>query len=207
MTKVLIVEDDPMAQSLMELFVKNSGRYELAACIESAAFALSYCMQNRVDLILMDVCTALDASGLMEAAKIKARLPDIKIIIVTSQPECDFIQRARMGSVDSFWYKTPREGEMLGVMDRTMAGEHIYPDTTPEVMVGGLSSREFTARELEVLRELLTGDSNAQIAERLGISEKNVRNYVSSMMAKTGLDTRTKLAVAADRSGIVNKDF
>lgn len=207
MTKVLIVEDDPMAQSLMEMFVKNSGRYELTACIESAAFALSYCTQNHVDLILMDVCTAMDASGLQAAAKIKAALPKIRIIIVTSQPECDFIQRARMGRVDSFWYKSPREEEMLAVMDRTMAGESIYPDATPEVMVGELSSREFTVRELEVLRELLTGDSNAEIAERLGMSEKNVRNYLSQMMSKTGLDTRTKLAVAANRSGVVNKDY
>lgn len=207
MTRVLIVEDDPMAQSLMERFVKNSGRYELAASIESAAFALSYCAQNAVDLILMDICTAMDASGLQEAPKIKAALPGIKIIIVTSQPECDFIERARMGGVDSFWYKSPREEEMLAVMDQTMAGAHLYPDTTPEVMVGELSSREFTVRELEVLRELLTGDSNAEIAERLGMSEKNARNYISQMMSKTGLDTRTKLAVAANRSGIVNKDF
>ena len=50
----------------------------------------------------MDVCTALHASGLDAAARVKEKYPQIKIIIVTSQPECDFIDRARLGGVDSF---------------------------------------------------------------------------------------------------------
>ncbi len=57
------------------------------------------------------------------------------------------------------------------------------------------------------MRELLTGDSNAQIAERLGISEATVRDHISEMLSKTGLGSRTRLAVEAEHSGIVNKDY
>ena len=103
-TNVLIVEDDPMARKLFEIILKNSGRYHLEASIESASLAEFYCMTSPVDLILMDVCTALHASGLDAAARVKEKYPQIKIIIVTSQPECDFIDRARLGGVDSFWY-------------------------------------------------------------------------------------------------------
>ena len=55
MVRVLIVEDDPMARTLFELYLKHSGRYELAAAIESASMAELYCLKNPVNLIIMDV--------------------------------------------------------------------------------------------------------------------------------------------------------
>ena len=84
MVRVLIVEDDPMARTLFELYLKHSGRYELAAAIESASMAELYCLKNPVNLIIMDVCTALKASGLTAAAKIKKNSPGIRIVLVTS---------------------------------------------------------------------------------------------------------------------------
>ena len=64
MIRVLIVEDDPMARQLLEIYVEKSGSYTLAQSVESAAFAELCCRAQQVDLILMDVCTALNASGL-----------------------------------------------------------------------------------------------------------------------------------------------
>ena len=125
MVKVMIVEDDPMAQKLLEIFVSETGRFEVAHAIESAAMAEFYCMTHPIDLILMDVCTAMNVSGLEAAEKIKSRFPYIKIIIITSQPECSFLDRARAAGVESFWYKTASAEEILTVMDKTMAGERI----------------------------------------------------------------------------------
>ena len=105
MVKVLIVEDDPMARKLLEIFIKDSENYELVNSIESAAMAEFYCLTNPVDVILMDVCTSMDANGLEAAEKIKSKFPAIKVIIITSQPECSFIDRAHSIGVDSFWYK------------------------------------------------------------------------------------------------------
>lgn len=207
MTNVLIVEDDPMARTLLEIFVKDSGRYQLAGAIESAAMAELYCLRNPVDLILMDVCTALGASGLEAAAKLKCQLPGIKIIIVTSQPECDFITRARAAGVDSFWYKNPSAEEILSVMDQTMAGESVYPDTTPQLRLGEALSVELTALELEILRELTSGDTDEQIAQRLHLSPWTVRKYVKTMLEKTDFKSRTQLAIAARESGLVIRGY
>ena len=129
------------------------------------------------------------------------------IIIVTSQPECDFIDRARSSGVDSFWYKDPSEDILLEVMDRTMAGESIYPDTTPILDLGLAKSIEFTARELEVLRELTSGDTDDVIAERLNLSTHTVKKHIKSMFQKTGFTTRTQLAVMARDSGLVIRGF
>lgn len=207
MINVMVVEDDPMARKLFEIILAGSGRYALTASIESASLAEFYCMTSDIDLILMDVCTALHASGLDAASKIKKKYPEIRIIIVTSQPECDFIDRARSSGVDSFWYKDPSEDILLEVMDRTMAGESIYPDTTPILDLGLAKSIEFTARELEVLRELTSGDTDDVIAERLNLSTHTVKKHIKSMFQKTGFTTRTQLAVMARDSGLVIRGF
>lgn len=207
MIRVLIVENDPLAMQLFTMYLENHNRYKLVHTLESAIYALSYCATNPVDLILMDICTDLGSSGLDVAAKIKQTIPNIKIIMVTSQPECNFVSRARLGNVDSFWYKTIKEIELLEVMDRTIAGESIYPDTLPEIHIGYALSGEFTPRELEVLRELTSGDTNAEIAERLGLSAITVRNHIQNMLEKTGFNNRTSLAVEASKSGLVNRDF
>lgn len=207
MFRVLIVENDPLAMQLFTMFIENNPRYKLVHTLDSAVYAESYCAANPVDLVLMDICTDLGSSGLDISAKIKKNLPQVKIIIVTSQPECSYIDRARSGNVDSFWYKTVQEVELLEVMDRTMAGESIYPDTTPEINVGYAMSCEFTPRELEILRELTSGDTNNEIAEKLGLSAITVRNHIQNMLDKTGYSNRTRLAVAASKSGIVNLDY
>ncbi len=203
MVNVMIVEDDPMAQKLLEIFVSGNTDYHVAHTIESAAMAGFYCMTHPIDLILMDVCTAMNVSGLEAAEKIKARFPHIKIIIITSQPECSFIDRARSVGVESFWYKTASAEEILTVMDRTMAGESIYPDSTPSLKLGNILSENFTDRELDVLRLVVAGETDAAIAEKLFLSLRTVKQHIQSMRDKTGFRNRTELAVRARESGLV----
>ena len=155
----------------------------------------------------MDVCTALHASGLDAAEKIKKNHPGIKILIVTSQPECDFIHRAKEAGIDSFWYKEPLENSLLSVLDRTMAGESVYPEDTPVLKVGEALSTEFTEGELKVLRELTGGDTDEEIANTLNFSIWTVRKYVKIMLEKTGFKSRTQLAVAARESGLVIRGY
>lgn len=206
MINVLIVEDDPMARKLLEIYINDSEKYKLAQSIESAAMAELYCRKNPIDLILMDVCTAMDSNGLEVAAKIKKSCPDIKIIIVTSQPECSYIDRARDAGVESFWYKSASAEEILEVMDRTMAGESVYPDTTPSLRLGEALNAEFTQKELLVLREVVNGESDAVIAGKLHMSLRTVKGHIQSMRDKTGFRNRTELAVRARESGLVIND-
>ena len=206
-TQVLIVEDDPMTRTLIEIYLKNSERYTIAGSIESASMAELYCLTRQVDLIIMDVCTALHASGLVAAEKIKKNHPRIKILMVTSQPECDFIRRARAAGVDSFWYKEPSAEVILDLLDRTVAGEHIYPDETPKLKIGMALNTEFSEQELNILRELTSGDTDEEIAANLHLSAWTVRKYVKQMLEKTQFKSRTQLAVAARESGLVIKGY
>lgn len=203
MRNVLIVEDDHMARQLLEIYIDKSENYELAGSIESALFAEAFCHANAVDMILMDVCTAMNANGISAAADIKKHLPNIKIVVITSQPECSYIDRARAAGVDSFWYKSATAEEIIEIMDRTCAGESIYPDNTPQLKLGDAISEKFTERELDVLRLVVAGDSDATIAEKLFITVSAVKFHLQSMKNRTGFRNRTELAVRARESGLV----
>ena len=200
---VLIVEDDPMARQLLEIYVKNSENYNLIQSVESALFAEVCCRTNTIDLILMDVCTAMNAGGLEAAEKIKKSFPAIKVIIITSQPECSFLDRARAIGVDSFWYKGANAEEIIAIMDKTVQGESIYPDTTPLLKLGYAESKSFSKRELDVLRMVVSGKTDAEIAETLKITINTVKFHVQSMKKKTGFRNRTELAVRTRQSGLV----
>ena len=206
-TRVLIVEDQAMPRQLFELYVKGSERYQVAASIENAAMADIYCAGDQVDLILMDVVTKNGASGLDAAAKIKQRYPQIKIIIVTSMPEQSYLTRAKEAGIDSFWYKELSEEPILEIMDRTMQGESVFPEETPEIPLGNATSKDISEREYEVLRELIRGDTNSEIAKRLFISPETVKKHIQHLLDITGFDSRTELAVRAREAGLVIADY
>ncbi|MBQ5994229.1 MAG: response regulator transcription factor [Clostridia bacterium] len=206
MYSVLLVEDQAMPRELFEIYINSSENFKLLLSVTNASAAKSVCENNKVDLILMDVMTELGHSGLDAAEEIKKEFPDIKIIIVTSMPEYSWLSRARKIGVDSFWYKDGQKNSILEVMERTMSGEHIYPDETPVVRIGNATNHEFTERELDILKELTTGDTNAAIAERLNVSVATVKSHIQHLMEKTGFKTRTELVSEARSRGIVIKD-
>lgn len=204
--KVLIVEDQNIPSELFKIYIESSPDFEHVLSISNASLALSVCEGNEIDLILMDVMTDLGHNGLVAAEEIKKKFPKIKIIIITSMPEYSWLSRAKKIGVDSFWYKDGQRKSLLNIMDRTMSGEHIYPDETPVVRIGEATNHDFTERELDVLKELTTGDTNAEIAKRLFISVATVKSHIQHLMEKTGFKTRTELVSEARGLGIVIKE-
>ena len=199
--RVMVVDDQVISRRLFELYLKDSERYELVYSVKSAAVADIYLVNQDVDLILMDILMSDGSNGLDAAEKIKKNFPQIKIIAVTSMVDTQFLSRAREIGVDSFWYKEADEVDILDVIDRTMAGESVYPDTPMAVRLGNIMSTEITGRELEVLREITSGTSNAMVAERLGITEGTVKVHVRNLLRKTGYSSRTELAIKARTLG------
>lgn len=201
--KVLIVEDQTLPRQYFESIVNNSDNYELVASIGSATVADAYCIKGRVDLIIMDIVMSEGISGLDAAKRIKISYPNVKILMVTSMPDSTFLEKARAFNVDSFWYKEVQDAPMLEVMDRTMAGEHIWPDRAPSVKFGLIDSSEITERELEVLRYVAMGYTNQEIADALGINVNTIKFHVGNLTSKSGVNSRLDLAILATKSGLI----
>lgn len=205
MINVMIVEDQRMARESMESYINQSDKYSLVLSISNAGLAEMSCSVHSVDLILMDVCTENDESGFEATKRIKSRYPAIKIIIVTSMLDYGYIDRAKEVGADSIWFKDVSREELMTVIDRTMAGESVFPDKTPEVKLGYTTSYEFSEAEIRVLRLLVEGMPYKQMAETLNITTDGVKAHISSMLSKTGFTSKTKLAaVVISKKLIVN---
>ena len=195
MIHVMIVDDQRTGRYVLEDCVANMDGYMVVRSIENASMAELYCECGRIDLILMDVCTAHGESGLKAAEKIKLLYPHIKIIIVTSMPEHSFIEKAKKAGCESFWYKDVGCESLSDVIKRTMSGESLYPECTPVLDIGLAKSIEFTPRELEVLRELVNGSTYKEISETLRMSENTLKTHIKRLLSKTGYKSTLKLTV------------
>lgn len=202
-TRVMIVDDQYISRQLFDLYIKQSDGYETACMVESASSVIDYLHSTQIDLILMDILMNDDSNGLDVAATVKELRPDIKIIAVTSMAEVSWLRKAKQIGIDSFWFKDASKETILSVMDRTIAGESVYPDSAPCVKLGLAASNEFTERELDVLRCMTKGMSNAAIAKKLNVSENTVKTHIQHMLDKTGYGNRTELAIEARISGAV----
>ena len=105
-----------------------------------------------------------------------------------------------------FWFKTYSEMSLLEVMDRTMAGESVYPGAPPGVALGDLPAKDLTHQQRNILRLLVEGLSNREIGERLFLSPNTVKDYLDDLMEKSGIHSRTALVAQASRLGIVVSD-
>lgn len=191
-----------MIREIFESTVERAEGYTLAASFPTAIQALRYVEKNDADLVLMDVLIPGSMSGLGAAEKIKAIKPDVKIIVVTSMPELSYERKAREIGVEGFWQKEVQEQPIQEIMDRVMAGETVYPSEQVEVPIGNAMSTEFTEREADVLKELVTGASNKEIAGKLNMGESTVKMHITNMLQKSGYHSRLELALMARHYGI-----
>lgn len=204
--KIMIVDDQSVSRQMFELYIDRSPNYEVIYSLDTAMFADTYILKAKPDLIIMDILMQDTSNGLEAAEKIKKINPQIKIIAVTSMPEVSWMEKAKAIGIESFWYKEVSEESILNIIERTLAGESIYPEETPVVQLGLAKSTEFTPKEIQVLRFLTTGAVNEEIAEKMAISSNTVKTHIQHLMQKTGFKSRTQLAIQARLSGLVIED-
>lgn len=203
MINVLIVDDSRIARKMMEYELESMSGYNILTFIEDAQNAMPICMKCQVDLILMDVCTAGDSSGLVAADEIKKRFPQIKIIITTSMPEYTFIEKAKQAGCESFWYKDYGNVSLKDVIEKTMAGENVYPDKTSDVDIYGVPISKFTPAQLRVLRELAMGLSQEEVAKKLCLSRSVIKGHISHMCDKTNTSKTLQLVTEAIEKRVI----
>ena len=184
--QILIVEDQMLARQYLCSCIEKSTECEVAGTLTRADAALRQCGEGHIDLVVMNA-----------AESIKKYYPRIKIVMVTSMLEGRFLDRARKIGADSFWYKDSPSGDLIGVIEGTLAGGSFWPDKVPTVQLGNALSCDLSDQEMETLRLLCEGKTNAEIAVKLHVAESSVRTYIHRMLEKTGYTNRNRLMVAA----------
>ena len=200
--KVVVVDDQKLARMYVDLFVKSSTRYELIGSLAYAEDALPFCRIHAPQLVIMDIVFGRGMNGLSAAIQLKQELPALKIILATSMAEPQWMTPAKAAGIDSFWYKEYSRLPLLEIMDRTMAGERVYVDEPPQAILGRFPTSELSEQQRRMLALLTMGLPNKEIAEKLHLSPLTVKAYLEKLMDRTGLHSRTELAVAASQLGL-----
>ena len=205
--KIIIVDDELISRGFMEMLIKPLVGYEIAAALPYAKDVMIWCEEHQPpDLILMDVMMEKGIDGLTAAEQLKQKYPQMKIILATSMVDTAFLNKARDAGIESFWFKTCSELSLTEVMDRTMAGESVYPEDAPSVMLGDLPANELTPQQRNLLRLMIDGLSNREIGEKMYISQSTVKAHLDELMRKTGIHSRISLVAKASRLGVVVSD-
>lgn len=196
MINTILVEDDLYIQKHFTERLNSNGKFCLVGVYRDAFEAERYC-NGSVRLILMDVQTQHKHSGLAAAERIKKTFPNIKIVIVTSLVDPEVLAKAKTGAADSLWYKDHGTDELLDVINRTLGGENVFPNTSPAVEMEGTMSDTFSPRQLDILRWYIRGLTYQEIADKFGISKNGVRWNLDDMVEKGGFPNREALVATA----------
>ena len=154
-------------------------------------------------LLLLLTADLSESAVLLDTAWMQrmADFPEQKISLFTASADPGLLEVARKTEAAGFWYLKPS----VEALARVLAGEPAFPDYAPIVALGKARSTDLTKRELDVLRQMAEGKSDAQIGDALSISVSTVKHHIQQLFYKTGFTNRTQLAVDAVRSGSIGK--
>lgn len=202
LTTVLIVDDH---ESMTEMLAKSLAEipgYKVVGQIASAAHAMLYCEHLQPELVIMDICTADNASGLDATAEIKQAYPDIKVVVMTGFNEISYVPRAKEAGADAFVYKRRSLSFFMNVIKDVMQGISYFPEPKTVPMPHGTAP--LTEREMEILRLVCRHMTNKEIAEELFISEHTVKYHKANMLSKTGFPKIMDLVFFMVSNGWIN---
>lgn len=221
MVKVLIADDQELIRQSLRIVLEADSEIETTDSVGDGTEVLKSLEKNVPDVILMDVRMP-KMDGTVCTKEVKKKYPDVKIIILTTFDDDDFIYSALKYGASGYILKgISMEGLKQAIMTVHRGGSMINPDIATKVVrlfsqmaqsdfaieVDEKGSDELTKSEKIIIQRVGQGLSNKEIAGKLYLSEGTVRNNISRILSKLGLRDRTQLAIWAVQTGIMLKNF
>ncbi len=203
---VFIVDDHELVRRGVVDFLRAQEGVEVVGEAGTAEEALSRVGDARPDVVLLDVRLP-DGSGIEVCREIRSRHPSVHCVVFTSYPDEESLFSAIMAGASGYLLKSIKADELLEALRKVAAGQSLLdPSVTGQVLdrIRGMQEADtrvaaLTEQERRILDLIGEGLSNREIAERVHLAEKTVKNYVSSLLDKLGMERRTQAAVFADR--------
>ena len=212
--RVLLVDDHAMVRRGMRDFLSLHDDIEVVGEAADGAAGLEQAKALQPDIVVMDLMMP-NLDGIEATGRIKASLPDVEVIALTSFIEESRVVAAIEAGASGFLLKDAEADELAAAIRSAAAGEvHLDPAVASIVARrmrdGGRGAAAdqtdgigtLTARERDVLARVARGYPNRQIASDLGITERTARTHVSNILAKLGLTSRTQAALLAAQHGL-----
>ena len=212
---ILVVDDHQLVRQGVRDFIETQRDLVVVGEAGTGDEAVRLAAQHIPDVILMDLVMPGGLDGVEATRKIKNISPRTQVVVLTSYHDDEHIFPAIRAGALSYVLKDIGSAELAAVVRKAAQGEAVINSRVAARLVQELRGghkvspnpfTELTDREMEVLRLIADGLSNAKIAEQLVISVKTVRGHVSNILGKLHLGDRTQAAVYAWREGIVRRD-
>jgi two-component system NarL family response regulator len=201
--RILIADDHPVVREGLAAMITRRTDMTVVAEATHGQEAVERFRQQQPDVVLMDLRMP-EMDGVEAILTIREQTPEARVIILTTYDTDEDIYRALRAGAKAYLLKdTPRE-ELLDTIRAVAAGHTRVPSDVAAKLAERVSSEALTARELDVLRLIVSGNSNREIATLLSISEGTVKTHVNHILMKLGASDRTQAATTALKRGLVS---
>ena len=209
-TKVMIADDHSLVREGIKRLLEFDGSIEVVSEASNGVECLDKLKDYIPDILLLDI-NMPEMNGLEVLGEIKKKDYDLQVLILTVHNELEYLVKAVDIGVDGYILKDSESAELKRAIQFVMSGENYIQASLIPALNNRLANRDIdkdkidllTSRELEVLVGVANGMINKEIATKLNISERTVKNHVSNIFKKIDVSDRTQAAVFAIKNNIV----
>lgn len=221
MIKIMIADDQQLIRDSLKIILEANKDFSVTDTVANGQEVLESIKKKRPDIILMDVRMPV-MDGTVCTKYVKEKYPNIKVIILTTFDDDDFIFSALKYGASGYLLKGASTKELYNAIKTVyQGGAMINPDITEKVFrlfskmaqanyaiqVNDKDTQNFSQHEWLVIQQVGFGFSNKEIAAKLFLSEGTVRNYISKILDKLQLRDRTQLAIWAVQTGVTSENI
>lgn len=200
--KIIIADDDILVREGLCVLLGLEDDFMITATANNGLEAYELCKIHKPDLVLMDIRMP-DTDGVLGTKLIKDEFPEIKVVILTTFKDNEYIKEAIKSGAEGYILKNMPADSICEMLRAVYKGSFVFQ----REIIGSISTMlhsedkkdlikfGLSIREIEVVRLIAEGHSNREIGEKLFISEQTVRNYVTGILEKVELRDRTQLAI------------
>ena len=216
MVKIAIADDQVLFRDMLSIILTQDHTFEVIGSAGDGNEILQLCDEEKPDIVLLDVNMPV-ADGIFALLKIKEKYPHMKVIMLTTFEEEDYILNACTNAADGYLLKDTKPETLINTIKCVNDGLFVMHRSVQQCMVKQLAKAlqtekiteiaderfDFDPIDLKMLKLLSLGKSNAEIAQSLNYSEGTIKNRISRMLVITELKDRTQLAIFALQNGII----
>lgn len=212
MIRLVICDDQAMVRSGLRMVLESETDLEVVAEADDGAEAVRLVGLHHPDVVLMDVRMP-NMDGIEATGRITEQWPDARVVMLTTFDIDDYVYSALRAGASGFLLKDAPAADLVAAIRIVAEGAALIAPSVTKRLIAEFAARPtrgpvegldgLTDRELEVLRLVARGLSNAEIAEDLFVSETTVKSHVSHLLTKLGLRDRVQAVVAAYESGLI----
>jgi DNA-binding NarL/FixJ family response regulator len=201
--KIMVIDDQAVVRQGFVALINTVADMVVIAEGTNGQQAIELYRLHRPDITLMDLRMP-QLGGVEAIVAIRKEFPDARLIVLTTYDGDEDIYRSLQAGAQGYLLKDMFFEELEDAIRKVHGGSRRIPAQVAERLAERMGSSDLTGREIEVLEQIVAGNSNKAIANRLSISEATVKSHINSILSKLGVSDRTQAATTALQRGLVH---